>query len=329
MTTFARTDEAQPAVSIIIPCHDYAEYVGAAIESVLSQTLRNREVIVIDDASTDCSWDVLQRYRAEPGVRLVRERANQGYVRTYRRGMEMARGRALVPLDADDLVLNPDALRLELELLDADERVAIVHSAYVEIDADGRRLREHHPARATGIVSARDAFRPLVLRNRIQHSGTLIRRSAYMEVGGYDASLMNPIDWDLWLRLTRRYAVGYVDQPLFAYRIHGRNMHREIRADESRRRRIEREILAVIDRATAEDRRLRSAARAEAHAVMAAAHFAAGHRREGTRSLCRAIAEDPRVAVRSAFLGAFVRGVAAALGRRMYASLTRIARRRP
>lgn len=319
----------QPAVSVVIPCHDYAQYVGAAIESVLTQTLRDLEIIVIDDASTDGSWDVIQRYAARDGIRAYSEAENVGYVRAYRRGMALARGRALMPLDADDLALDRDALRLEFEMLDSDSRIGLVHSAYVEIDEAGRRRRERHPESTSGVMPAGIARRRLLFGNVIQHSGTLIRRSAYEEVGGYDQALSNPIDWDLWLRITARHALGYVDRPFFAYRVHSRNMHAEARNDPVRRALIERELLAVIDRATPGEAMLRSAARAETHALIAVASFASRRRLEGVRSLWRALREDARVTRRKRFLAALTWCVATLLPTPLYRSAARMARSRP
>lgn len=319
-----------PDVSIVIPCHNYAAYLPACLVSVRRQQLDagSFEVIAIDDASTDDTWDVLQRYAGWTALRAYREQSNQGYVAVYRRGMSLACGRALVPLDADDLVVQADAVRRQLALLDAHPRVAFVHSAYREIDGSGRTIGERHPERTTGVRTGRTAFRRLLLGNFVQHSGTLIRRDAYEAVGGYDEHLTNSIDWDLWLRLAKTNDVAYIDEPLYAYRLHPWNMHKRMSRPGSHER-ILAEVFAVIDNATRDEpRAVRDRAYAEAHAMTATFLFADFRFASGIERLGRALTTDPSIVLRQHFREALARLVVGrVLGRRGYALARRLHRR--
>lgn len=319
-----------PDVSIVIPCHNYAGYLPACLESVRNQQLdaASLEVIVIDDASTDDTWKVLRGYSDWPALRAYREESNLGYVAVYRRGMSLARGRALVPLDADDLVVGRDAVRRQLALLDAHPSVAFVHSAYHEIDGSGRTIGERHPERSSGIRPGRSTFRRLLHGNFVQHSGTLIRREAYEAVGGYNERLTNSIDWDLWLRLAKTNDVAYIDEPLYAYRLHPSNMHKRV-SQPSSHERILAEIFGVIDSATLDEPRAeRDRAYAEAHAMTATFLFAEFRFASGIERLRRAVATDPGIVLRQHFREALVRLVVGRLlGRRGYALARRLSRR--
>jgi len=309
------SDVRLPAVSIVIPCHNYGGYIAMCIDSVLAQTLPadRREIIVIDDASTDSSWDVVQRYRDVAGVRLFREERNRGYVAVYRRGMDMANAPFLLPLDADDYIADPDALRSQLELMG--DQVGFVHSATLEVDAEGRPIRTRKMWRGTGVVRSRVAFARLLMGNSVQHTGTLIRRSAYRAVGGYDPSLFNSIDWDLWLRIARRYDVGHIDRPLYAYRLHGANMHRQRTATSTERDAVLAEVLRVVERASeGVERSLRRRARAQALVSMASFHFAGGRGGEGARALARAMRADATIASQRVFWDAVARLVVSGTG---------------
>lgn len=322
-----------PLISVIVPCHNYGRFVPVCLESVLRQRLAGAaiELIVIDDASTDDSWGVLQQYRDVPRIRLFREERNQGYVRVYRRGMEAATGHYVLPLDADDFVVNERAFELQLALMDRSESVGFVHSDTRVVDDAGRTLRDGRAWSRTGIVPSAEAFRRLLLRNSVQHSGTLIRRDAYNAVGGYDPSLVNSIDWDLWLKLSRRYDVGYIAQPLYAYRLHDRNMHQRVTISPKNRAVVLAEVFMVLDRASAgAPKALRRRALAEAHLLTAAAHFYGFRQGPGWRSLATAAWLRPAIVARAGFWAAVARsGAGLVLGRRGYRALAGIARRIP
>lgn len=306
---------------------------SACIESVLDQDLAGSavEVIAIDDASSDGSWSALQRYAGTPGVRLLREEGNRGYVATYRRGMAMARGRYLVPLDADDLILERDALTRQVEIAERHRGVGLVHSHTQDIDHAGRPLRVRAGWSEDGIVPSAVAFQRLLMGNSIQHTGTLMRREAYEAVGGYDASLVNSIDWDLWLRIARTWDVGHIRRALYAYRLHGRNMHQRVARSDDGGQTVRREIFSVLDRATSDvPARRRALAIAQAHLVMANALFNDVSRGLGWHHLWRAVRHSPAVVGGRLFWEAALRGIIVSLvgGRGIDAIRSRLRRSR-
>src|SRR5438552_18822496 len=98
-----------PRVSFIVPCYNYGQFVGQAIDSLLGQTFKSLEVIVVDDASTDDTPAVLRQYASDPRVTVIRHTTNMRHLRSYNEGLAIARGAFLGLLSADDLAVRSDA----------------------------------------------------------------------------------------------------------------------------------------------------------------------------------------------------------------------------
>lgn len=219
---------AAPRVSFVVPCHNYGRFLGGAIDSLLTQSVSDLEVIVVDDASTDETADVALRYVTDPRVRLVRHAENVGHLRTYDHGLALARGAYLAILSADDVCLDPEAVARQLAMFELESDVAVVYSGHVIIRPDGTTSTVL-PWPVDRIRGSREEFADLMWGNYITHSGTLIRAEVQRELGSYDPRLPHTGDWDMWLRAAARHHVGYVARPLYGYRMHGLNMrHRRI-----------------------------------------------------------------------------------------------------
>jgi glycosyltransferase involved in cell wall biosynthesis len=219
--------DAPPRVSFVVPTHNYSRFVGQAIDSLLSQTFGQLEVIVIDDASTDDTARVLERYRTDPRVRLIRHAKNHGHIRTYNEGLALARGEVVGLLSADDLCLHPEAVARQMALFDADADLGFVYTAMALIDESSGVLSVRMPWPEDRVRDGLDEFSDLIFHNYVPASGPLVRKSCHETLGYYDERLPHAGDWELWLRLSTRYRVGYVAEPLYGYRLHGVNMHHQ------------------------------------------------------------------------------------------------------
>ncbi len=280
------------SVSVVIPCHNYEAYVAESVESVLAQRFDGRlELIVIDDASSDGSWAKLQRYSTDPRVWLVRHERNAGHVATYNEGMARATGDHVVILSADDLAYVTDALASQAAVLDTRPNVAFVFSQVEIIDERSHSIGRRS-LRLPEIIEGRLLFRRLLLENVVSHSGTMVRRSHAELVGPFDEALTYTHDWEQWLRLTSRYDAGFIARPLYAYRIHARQLH----ARDYSRSMIE--WLAVVERARslAPDlpERLFRLSLAKGHVARAHVYMARGEYRLGLRDLMGALRVQPR-----------------------------------
>lgn len=205
-------------VSVVVPCFNQASFLDEAIESVLAQTYPHFELIVVDDGSTDNTAEVAARH---PGVRLLRQ-DNAGLSAARNAGLRESGGDFVVFLDADDR-LKPRALEVGLRALRAHPECAFV-SGQVELTShDGSLLRA-----AQHRVIDRDHHRVLLEGNAIlSHATVMYRRQAFDVVGDFDTSLDACEDYDLYLRITRRFKAYTHDECVAEYRRHGGNMHRD------------------------------------------------------------------------------------------------------
>lgn len=218
-------------ISVIIPCHNDAKYLGEALDSALAQSRPPAEVIVVDDGSTDGSAEVARSYRAR--VRLVSQ-SNQGISAARNAGLAAATGDIIAFLDADDL-WPPRSLEARLERLEAPAAVDCVFGLVEQFlspdlpPADAARL--HCPP---GQVPARFA------------GAMLVRRSVLDRVGGFDVGLKVGETMDLVARLAEDGApTTTVDQLVMRRRIHGQNTMIQQRASQSDYLRV---LKAALDR---------------------------------------------------------------------------------
>jgi glycosyltransferase involved in cell wall biosynthesis len=214
-----------PRVSFVVPTYNYARFVTQAVDSLLEQDFEALEVIVIDDCSTDATQQALQRYDSDPRVKLVHHSVNQGHIRTYNEGLEMAAGEFVGMLSADDVCLRPDAIARQVALFDGDPEVGFVYSPLTYVDESGSLLNVIRRWSNDSVHDGLVEFRDLAFTNFILASGTLVRASCHREVGYYDTRLRHAGDWDLWLRLAAHFRVGYVADAMYGWRLHEGNMH--------------------------------------------------------------------------------------------------------
>jgi glycosyltransferase involved in cell wall biosynthesis len=202
-------------LSVVVPAHDAAPYLAAALDSILSELPEGGEVIVVDDASRDATPEVLARYADR--VRVARNDVAGGPGRARNAGVTMARGDVLGFLDADDLAL-PGRFAALLGILDADPALDLAFGNGVKIyegsdrtrpvirRAYARRLRRH-----VGVSE-------LLLGSWMYPQALCVRTEAFRRLGGFAAEPVE--DWDFGLRAALRLNVRFVDVPVFAYRQH-------------------------------------------------------------------------------------------------------------
>jgi glycosyltransferase involved in cell wall biosynthesis len=210
-------NQAAGLVTIIIPCYKQAHFLDQSIESVFAQSYKNIEVIVIDDGSPDNTAEVASRYS---GVRYIRQE-NQGLSGARNTGIRSSKGDYIVFLDADDRLL-PEALQQGLVCCAAhpDSVLASGHLRY--INGDGSLLREYPPEKIDP-----DPYSALLKRNYIELPATVLyRRAIFDKVGVFNSALKSCEDYDLYLRIARRFPIQRHDHIIAEYRWHEANMSR-------------------------------------------------------------------------------------------------------
>jgi glycosyltransferase involved in cell wall biosynthesis len=207
-----------PDVAVVIPCFNQAHYLAEAIESVLAQTLPPAEVVVVDDGSEDNSHEVAGRYDQ---VARLRQR-NRGVAAARNAGLRATRSDRVVFLDADDRLL-PPALEVGATALERRPQVAFVSGFSRDVGDDGRVL----PGERQPLVT-QDHYRRLLEDCFIWSGSSIVyRREAVEAVEGFDEGLTAGDDYDLYLRLARRFPVFCHETVVTEYRRHGTNTTRD------------------------------------------------------------------------------------------------------
>ena len=189
--------EAAPFFSVVIPAFNSARWIDEALASVSGQGRSDVEVIVVDDGSADDTAALVERHA---GVRLIRQE-NQGPATARNRGLAAARGEWIAFLDADDR-WRPGHLDRLTEAIRLYPGAGLIYTDAMVISPDGRELK---PKDSPPLGP--DPFRSLLLRNTVTTSCAAAPREALERAGGFSPSFHGPEDWDLWLRLARRYPV--------------------------------------------------------------------------------------------------------------------------
>ena len=235
-------DLALPQVSVIIPTHNAAAFVGQAITAALASQGVQLEVIVIDDESTDDTWRVLEEFGS--AIRRVRQTKGGPY-KARNLGARMAHGRWLAFLDADD-DWAPEKLAKQLAL--ADDQVSLIYTDRMNF-GDLGRVKERQSESVA--LWEGDVFEPLLLGNFITLSSVLIRKSTFDRLGGFSEDHQGVQDWDLWLRYAAHGGiVRLCREPLTRYRLHDNQMSKNLEARA-------RDRIAVIRRALSVPRGMR------------------------------------------------------------------------
>jgi glycosyltransferase involved in cell wall biosynthesis len=278
-----------PLVSVIVPARNAGPTIVDTLESVRRQTVRDLEVIVVDDGSTDDTVARVARV-TDPRISLVSfPGAGQSIARN--RGMARARGAYLSFIDADDL-WTPDKLELQLEALRRRADAGVAYSWTCEIDPAGRLLDAHSPVRHEG-----DVYVPMLLGNFVgSGSNALLRRAVLETVGEFDPGLHAAEDWEYLLRAAARWPFVVVPRYQILYRQSPQSVSSRVEA-------MRAESLRVVERAfasaPADVQGLKARSLAHVHRYLARIALtrevdAAGVER-ARQSLAEALRLDPRL----------------------------------
>lgn len=198
-----------PRVTVVLPVHNGAAFLDAAITSILAQTFRDFELICVDDGSTDDTPAILRRHAlGDRRVRIITNSPNKGLPGALNTGFAAARG-TLHTWTSDDNIARPDMLARLVAALDAAPDASIAYADFSVIDAEGR---------VTGFQKMGPASE-ILLGNRIG-AAFLYRAEVTRTLGGYDEALFGVEDYDFWLRAARRFDFVKLDEDLYLYRRH-------------------------------------------------------------------------------------------------------------
>jgi glycosyltransferase involved in cell wall biosynthesis len=201
------------SVTVLMPVYNAGIFLHQAIASILQQSDRNFELLIINDASTDGSGDIIQEYaKGDDRITFVSHTQNMGLAATLNEGLALARYDLVARMDQDDEAL-PTRLAIQLEYMQAHPEVWVAGSFVYHMAAErtGDRLVDlpitYEQIRAT-----------LPRENCIYHPSVIMRRPQILDLGGYRSQFKNAEDYDLWLRVSKNHPIVNITQPLLRYR---------------------------------------------------------------------------------------------------------------
>ena len=207
----ARGRVVNPLISVIMSVHNGERFLDEAIRSVLAQTVPSFEFIIVDDASTDGTASIIRQHD-DRRIRMITNHEQLGLTASLIKAIGEAEGTFIARMDADDRSL-PHRFALQMRYMDTHPECAMVGSSFYKLDPAGTIL---------GIVNVlTDELQlkdELLRQNWFCHGSSFMRKAAYDATGGYRADFTCAQDYDLWLRMSEKYVLGNIEEPLYAWR---------------------------------------------------------------------------------------------------------------
>jgi glycosyltransferase involved in cell wall biosynthesis len=204
-------------VSVMMPAYNVEKYIGEAIESVLNQTFQDFELVILDDGSTDSTYEIMQAYAQKSDkIRLLQNDQNRGLSYTRNRLLEEAQGEYLAILDSDDISF-PDRLQKQVDFLDKNPSVGLLGGA-VEYFGDAQREGE-----ISRMMSGSDKIACYMLFHNVFGQSTVMFRSSLKHLK-YNPDRPPAEDYDLWVRMSWEVQTDNLPDVLVRYRVHGNNI---------------------------------------------------------------------------------------------------------
>ncbi|MBW2978211.1 glycosyltransferase [Candidatus Woesearchaeota archaeon] len=209
--------------SVIMPNYNNAEYIKEAIESVLGQSYKNWELIIVDDASTDSSLKVIKSFLKNKKIKLIRNKKNKGVAYSAKKAVENSSGEIIGTLDSDD-VLHEDALRIMVKAHLDNPKYGLIYSSFYDYD---ERLKKIIKIRK-GIqniskeVTVADLFFDKDVDNVPSIHFRTFKKSAYDKTEGYDETLRACEDWDIYSKLEKVTNIKGIKRYIYYRRMHGK-----------------------------------------------------------------------------------------------------------
>lgn len=213
----------QPLISVICLCYNHEKFVVGALNSVINQSYKNIELIIVDDCSEDQSQQLIEQWSLRHNVRFIKNEINLGPTKAFNKALQHSKGDYIVDLAADD-ILNTDSIDKRLATFKSStlNNLGVVFCNVESIDENGNHIEYRYPIDKNGKVintpKTGDVYAELLNHYYISASSMLIKKEVFDKLGGYDASLSYE-DLDFWVRSSRYFTYDFEDAVLIKKRI--------------------------------------------------------------------------------------------------------------
>jgi hypothetical protein len=203
-----------PAISVVMSVFNGQAFLSEAVESILGQTFRDFEFLILNDGSTDRTAEILADYASRDGRIRVLRHENRGRAASLNIGIGLAAGKYIARMDADDIAL-PCRLHDQVDFMDRHPEVGLLGGAVELIGTTGQLIKTMRPP-----LDDTEIRSLMLLRNPIFHPSVVMRKEVVLASGGYRKALLDADDYDLWLRMGERSRFANLDKTILKYRIH-------------------------------------------------------------------------------------------------------------
>lgn len=189
----------QPLVSVIISTRNRANFIAKAIDSVLKQTYKNIELIIINDSSTDKTSEIISGFAEKDGrIVILTNKVNLGFVKSLNEGIATARGKYIARIDDDDFWSDPEKLEKQIRFLESNPDYVLTGGGVICLDENGKEISRYLLPEKDEDIRSR-----LLFDNCFVHSTVVFKKKAWEKAGGYNENFGEIEDWDLWMRMGR------------------------------------------------------------------------------------------------------------------------------
>lgn len=204
-----------PKISVVMSVYNDETFLEDSIKSILEQTFSDFEFIIINDCSTDTSYDIISRFQDER-IKILENEHNIGLTRSLNIAIKVAKGEYIARQDADDISL-PNRFEKQIFYLDNNPEIALLGTSIHRINGNGHILREVKSVN-------KPSFKDFLESNHIKHGSSMFRRAIFMQLGGYNELFRYSQDYELWLRFAESYDIRNLLEPLYQLRIHNQSI---------------------------------------------------------------------------------------------------------
>lgn len=217
MAACLKQDKHIPALSVVMPTFNAAQYIVGAVNSVLNQTFTDFELLIIDDGSTDNTAEILNKFKVDKRVRIIRNDKNKGLIETLHQGYELSRSPFIARMDADD-ICNKQRFKLQLDFLKANSEIGIVGGS-IRFFGNVIPHTFQFPGNHKSIWPAMLFYCPLA------HPAIIFRRELVDKgLMRYDSAFTHAEDYHLWSKLLQKVKVANVHEVVLNYRLHDKQV---------------------------------------------------------------------------------------------------------
>ena len=203
-----------PEVSIVMAVFNGSRTICKAIDSIVGQTYTDWELVIVNDASTDNTLEIVNSYIGKhDNICCITNDSNLGLARSLNRGIAVAQGRYVARMDDDD-VCRPTRLQEQVEFLRNNPKVDVLGTAALLLREDGTRIGEYRMPE-----THEEVWRALPKKNPFLHPSVMMKKTFLDATGGYDESLRRKEDYDLWARGSKNHVYHNLQTPLLDYRV--------------------------------------------------------------------------------------------------------------